>query len=281
MKPWQLILILPVAAFLAFFLFRATEACAQGSLRAPIYIGAVYAVAFLAFRRLGWSWRSRAVLIAGACHTCTALSLTIRANDASTITPLLPPLALAVAAAGYLVVTLHPGLEAAAVLDRCAVFSGLRFRLIIFFKLEGLGDIDVLLGEAWSRGSPFTVERLGGEVFLSKCFEGLLFGKVARVAEEDAAWLEEALRRAGFKPRRVEGWIEVERLLYAPALEGWEAAAFAPCVDGWRTMRLSRPTGRRGLSSAFRRRFEPSTLNPQPQTLLKAIIRSEEVLEVV
>ncbi len=272
---------MPLAAFLAFFMFKATEACAYGSLRAPMYIALVYLVVFLVARRFGWAWRERAVAAVGACHTCLALSLTIRANVASTTAPLLPFILLVVAALGYLLVAWRPSLNAAAVLDKYAAFTGFRLSVVVFFKLESLGDVDVLLGEAWSRGVSFTVERLNGKPFLSVVFNGFSFGEVARVAEEEAEWLKGVLRRAGFKPQRVEGWIEVERLLYAPMSGRWEAASFAPCGEGWRTMRLASPSGRRSLALAVRRRFNPSTLNPQPQALLKSFVGCEEVLEVV
>jgi len=277
----KLVLATPLAAFLVFFMFKATEACIYGSLRAPLYIAAVYSVVFLAARRFKWVWRKRAASIIGACHTCLSLSLTIRANFASSTAPMLPFIVLAAAVIGYLLVSWRPSLSVAAVLDKYAVFTGSRLSVVVFFRLYGSGDVDVLLGEAWSRGVSFAVERLSDESFLSLVFDGFSFGGVTRVAEEKAGWIEGVLRRAGFKPQRVEGWIEVEKLLYATMLGGWEAAAFVPCREGWRTLRLASPSGRRSLALAVRRRFEPSALNPQPQALLKSFIKREEVLEVV
>mgnify|MGYP006977948300 CR=1 FL=1 len=182
---WKLALIMPLAAFLAFFMFKATEACAYGSLRAPIYIALIYLVVFLVARKFGWVWRERTIMTVGVCHTCLAFSLTIRANVASTTAPLLPLLLLVVVALGYLLAAWRPSLNAAAVLDRYAVFTGFRLSVVVFFKLESLGDVDVLLGEAWSRGASFTVERLNGEPFLSVVFNGFSFGGVTRVAEEE------------------------------------------------------------------------------------------------
>lgn len=268
---WRFVFVFPFVLFFVFFLYRATVASFYGSLRAPFFVFLVYLVLFVVVRRFGGVF-ARVVFVAGLVHVCFCFSLVLRASFASVFVSLVPLLVLLFFVLVCFVVRLWPCVGASAVLDGFAVFAGLRVRLVVFFKLGGVGDVGVLLGEAWSRRLSFTVERLGGEVFVSVCFEGFSYGRVEGAAVEGAGWFEEVLRRGGFRPRRVEGWVEVERLLYAPLSPGWEALYFEPCVGGWSTVRLLPPLGRRGRAVAVRRAFKPGGLDPHPQFALKAFI---------
>jgi len=293
-RSWLLVALSPLILVIAFFMFKATQACLQGSFKAPFYIGAIYITAYLVIRRIQGSWKTRLIEVGGLGHTCLAFSLTLRANYPSNILPLIPVLALATSSVIYAILRAFPPLTASAVLNWFAAFTGSRFRLIAFLKITSHGDAEALLAEAWKHNLAFTIEAYNGEVILSVTAEARRYSRAVEAVRRRMSWLEEALKTAGFTFTRVEGWIEVERLLYAPIYPSdpnkpsWRGEALAPAVgdgeetglflkpsgEGWTAAFLSRiKASRRGGWRAVRRSFEHQCVSiPYPSSTLKSFL---------